>query len=73
MAQRKFHPVQGAPAQLFHYFDMISDWADSTGSATPLLDRTIEVYEKCVEMGLGETHDVAVLIDVINAMPRKKT
>jgi 3-hydroxyisobutyrate dehydrogenase len=73
MAQRKFHPVQGAPAQLFHYFDMIGDWADSTGSATPLLDRTIEVYEKCVEMGLGETHDVAVLVDVINAMPRKKT
>ena len=23
MAQRKFHPVQGAASQLFHYFDMI--------------------------------------------------
>jgi 3-hydroxyisobutyrate dehydrogenase len=72
MAQRKFHPVQGAASQLFHYFDMIGDWADSTGTATPLLDRATEVYEKCVEMGWGDSHDVAILVDVINAMPRKK-
>jgi 3-hydroxyisobutyrate dehydrogenase-like beta-hydroxyacid dehydrogenase len=72
MAQRKFHPVQGAPSQLFHYFDLIKDWADSTGTATPLLDRAVEVYQKCVDMGLGDTHDVAVLVDVVNAMPRKK-
>src|SRR3954464_8365397 len=72
MAQRKFQPVQGAPSQLFHYFDLIKDWADSTGTATPLLDRAIEVYQKCVDMGLGDTHDVAVLVDVVNAMPRKK-
>ncbi len=51
---------------------MIDDWADSTGTATPLLDRAIEVYQKCVDMGLGETHDVAVMVDVVNAMPRKK-
>ena len=73
MAQRRFHPVQGAAGQLFHYFDMIGDWADSTGTATPLLDRATEVYKKCVEMGYGESHDVAILIDVINAMPRNKT
>jgi 3-hydroxyisobutyrate dehydrogenase len=73
MAQRRFHPVQGAPSQLFHYFDMIGDWADSTGTATPMLDRATEVYRKCVEMGLGDSHDVAVLIDVINAMPRAKS
>ena len=72
MAQRKFHPVQGAASQLFHYFDMIVDWADETGTATPLLNRATEVYKKCVEMGLGESHDVAVLVDVINAMPRNK-
>jgi hypothetical protein len=41
-------------------------------TATPLLDRTIEVYQKCVDMGLGDTHDVAVLVDVVNSMPRKK-
>ena len=72
MAQRKFLPVQGAASQLFHYFDMIGDWADSTGTATPLLDRATEVYKKCVEMGLGDTQDVAVLVDVINAMPMKQ-
>ena len=30
---------------------MIGDWADSTGTATPLLDRAIELYKKCVDMG----------------------
>ena len=72
MAQRKFQPVQGAASQLFHYFDLIGDWADSTGTATPLLDRAIEVYQKCVDMGLGDTHDVAVLVDVVKSMERKK-
>jgi len=72
MAQRKFQPVQGQAALLFHYFHMIKDWADETGTATPLLDRAIELYQRCVDMGFGETHDVAVMIDVINAMPRKK-
>ena len=52
---------------------MIGDWADSTGTATPLLDRATEVYQKCVEMGCGDNQDVAILVDVINAMPRKKT
>lgn len=71
MAQRKFHPVQGQAALLFHYFHMIEQWADETGTATPLLDRAIELYRKCVDMGLGENHDVAVMIDVINSIPRK--
>jgi 3-hydroxyisobutyrate dehydrogenase-like beta-hydroxyacid dehydrogenase len=72
MAQRKFQPVQGAASQLFHYFDLIGDWADSTNTATPLLNRAIEVYEKCIEMGLGDSHDVAVLVDVVKSMPREK-
>ena len=72
MAQRRFHPVQGQAAQLFHYFDMIGDWADATGTATPLLDRAVELYQRCVDMGLGESHDVAVMVDVINSLPRKK-
>jgi 3-hydroxyisobutyrate dehydrogenase len=72
MAQRKFQPVQGPAGLLFHYFDMLKEWADETGTATPLLDRTVEIYQRCVDMGLGENHDVAVLIDVINSMPRKK-
>jgi 3-hydroxyisobutyrate dehydrogenase-like beta-hydroxyacid dehydrogenase len=73
MAQRKFHPVQGQASLLFHYFHMIEQWADQTGTATPLLDRAIELYQKCCDMGLGDTHDVAVMIDVINALPREKT
>jgi 3-hydroxyisobutyrate dehydrogenase-like beta-hydroxyacid dehydrogenase len=73
MAQRRFLPVQGAASQLFHYFDMIGDWADSTGTATPLLDRATEVYKKCVEMGWGDNQDVAIMVDVINALPRKNT
>jgi 3-hydroxyisobutyrate dehydrogenase len=72
MAQRKFQPVQGTASQLFHYFDLIGDWADSTGTATPLLDRAIEVYRRCADMGLSDTHDVAVMVDVINSMPRQK-
>jgi 3-hydroxyisobutyrate dehydrogenase len=72
MAQRKFHPVQGQAALLFHYFHMIEQWADETGTATPLLDRAIELYQKCVDMGRGESHDVADMVDVINSLPRKK-
>ena len=72
MAQRKFQPVQGQAALLFHYFHMIEQWADETGTATPLLNRAVELYQKCLDMGLGETHDVAVMIDVINALPREK-
>jgi 3-hydroxyisobutyrate dehydrogenase len=72
MAQRKFQPVQGQAALLFHYFHMIEQWADETGTATPLLNRAIELYQKCCDMGLGETQDVAVMIDVINSLPREK-
>jgi 3-hydroxyisobutyrate dehydrogenase-like beta-hydroxyacid dehydrogenase len=71
MAKRQFHPVQGQAALLFHYFHMIQQWADETGTATPLLNKSIELYQKCVDMGLGESHDVAVMIDVINALPRE--
>ena len=72
MAQRKFQPVQGQAALLVHYFHMIEQWADETGTATPLLNRAIKLYQKCCDMGLGETHDVAVMIDVINSLPREK-
>jgi 3-hydroxyisobutyrate dehydrogenase len=73
MAHRRFTPVQGSTSTLAHYFDLIGDWADRTGTATPLLDRSIELYRRCIEMGLGETHDIAVMVDVINALPREKT
>ena len=72
MAQRKFKPIQGSPALLAHYFGMIDDFADSTNTATPLFDRAVELYQRCADMGLAEDNDVAVMIDVLDAMPREK-
>src|SRR4249919_2033778 len=72
MAQRRFKPIQGSPALLAHYFGMIDNFADSTNTATPLFDRAADLYQRCADMGLAEDNDVAVMIDVLNAMPREK-
>jgi 3-hydroxyisobutyrate dehydrogenase-like beta-hydroxyacid dehydrogenase len=69
MAQRRFLPAQGTVPALRHYFDMIGDFADSVGVATPMLERAVEVYDKFMEMGFGE-NDAAAMIDVIAALPR---
>ncbi len=71
MAQRRFLPAQGTVPALQHYFDMIGDFADSVGVATPMLDRATELYDKFVEMGLAEK-DVAAMVDVISALPCSK-
>ncbi len=71
MAQRRFLPPQGTVSALQHYFDMIGDFADSVGVATPMLDRAIELYDKYIEMGFAEK-DVAAMVDVIGALPRAK-
>jgi 3-hydroxyisobutyrate dehydrogenase-like beta-hydroxyacid dehydrogenase len=71
MAQRRFLPAQGTAPALQHYFDMIGEFADSVGVATPLLDRAVELYDKFIQMGFGE-QDVAAMVDVIGAMPRHK-
>jgi 3-hydroxyisobutyrate dehydrogenase len=71
MAQRRFLPAQGTAPALAHYFDMIGDFADSVGVATPLLDRAVELYDKFTQMGLGE-QDVAAMVDVIGSLPRSK-
>jgi len=72
MAQRKFHPIQGSSHLLEHYFGMIDNWADTIGTATPLFDRAKEIYAKVAELGLDKDYDIAITIDAINAMPRKK-
>jgi 3-hydroxyisobutyrate dehydrogenase-like beta-hydroxyacid dehydrogenase len=72
MAERRFLPAQGTVPQLQHYFDMIGDFAASVGVATPMLDRAVELYDKFVAMGLAEK-DVAAMVDVIGALPRKKS
>ena len=69
MAERRFTPVQGSAGTLAHYFDMIADFAASVGVATPLLDCVVPLYRRCVEMGLGDK-DVAVMVDVLSALPR---
>ncbi|HEY7999793.1 MAG TPA: NAD(P)-dependent oxidoreductase [Pseudolabrys sp.] len=71
MAQRRFLPAQGDAKGLSHYFELIGDMADRAGVATPLLDRAVELYERCIDMGLGD-HDNAVMVDVIGAIPRVK-
>src|SRR5437660_3627075 len=71
MAERRFTPVQGSAGTLAHYFDMIADFADSVGVATPLMDCVVPLYRRCMEMGLGDK-DVAAMVDVIAALPRAK-
>jgi len=72
MAQRRFTPAHGNVPGLSHYFELIAALADRAGVATPMLDRAIELYDRCTKMGLGEL-DHAVMIDVIASMPRKKS
>jgi hypothetical protein len=40
--------------------------------ATPLLDRTAELFERFVAMGLSDC-DGAAMIDVISSLPREKS
>jgi 3-hydroxyisobutyrate dehydrogenase-like beta-hydroxyacid dehydrogenase len=71
MAQRRFLPAQGTVPGLLHYFDMIGDWAQSVGSATPMLDRAADLYKRFIDMGLEE-QDVAAMVDVISSLPPSK-
>jgi 3-hydroxyisobutyrate dehydrogenase-like beta-hydroxyacid dehydrogenase len=71
MAQKRFTPVQGDPIGLSHYFDLIGDFADRAGVATPMLDRATELFRTCIDMGLGNL-DNAVMVDVIGGMARRK-
>ncbi len=73
MAERRFKPVQGSPALLAHYFEKIEGLAATSGSATPLFDRAVEVYQRCADLGLAEDNDVAVMVDVLSSMQRLKS
>src|SRR5215510_9076110 len=72
MAQGRFLPAQGDAFGLSHYFELIGDLAKRVGVATPLLDRATELYERCIDMGLG-AHDNAVMVEVIASLPRGKS
>jgi 3-hydroxyisobutyrate dehydrogenase-like beta-hydroxyacid dehydrogenase len=69
MAERRFLPVQGTVPALQHYFDMIGEFADSVGVATPMLDCAAKLYDRFIAMGFAE-FDVARMVDVIAALPR---
>jgi len=71
MAQRRFLPAQGTVPGLQHYFELISDFADSVGVATPMLDRAVELYARFMEMGFGEK-DGAAMVDVVASLPRPR-
>jgi 3-hydroxyisobutyrate dehydrogenase len=72
MAERRFQPVQGPAQALQHYFELIGDFADNVGVATPILDAVIPLYERFIAMGFGGD-DVARMVDVIAALPRSNT
>jgi 3-hydroxyisobutyrate dehydrogenase len=72
MAERRFKPLQGSVPGLQHYIEMIGEFADSVGVATPLLDRTAELFDRFMAMGLGDC-DNAAMIDVIGSLPREKS
>jgi 3-hydroxyisobutyrate dehydrogenase len=71
MAARRFKPPQGTIPGLQHYVEMIGDFADGFGVATPLLDRVAELFDRFVAMGLSDC-DGAAMIEVINSLPRTK-
>lgn len=71
MAHRRFLPAQGDAIGLSHYFELIGDFADRAGVATPMLDRAVELYQRCITTGLGE-YDNAIMVDVIGGLPRAK-
>jgi 3-hydroxyisobutyrate dehydrogenase-like beta-hydroxyacid dehydrogenase len=70
MAQRRFKPPQGTIPGLQHYVEMIGEFADGIGVATPLLDRTAELFDRFVAMGLADC-DGAAMVDVVAALPRE--
>jgi 3-hydroxyisobutyrate dehydrogenase len=72
MAERRFKPLQGTIPGLQHYIEMIGEFADSVGVATPLLDRVAELFDRFVAMGLSDC-DGAAMIDVIGSLPRAQS
>lgn len=65
MVARKFLPQQGSAAGLAHYLDMVKEFADEQGVATPLLDPLIEIYRRALPM-IGE-RDVAAIVELFEA------
>jgi 3-hydroxyisobutyrate dehydrogenase len=70
MAQKRFLPVQGSIPLLTHYFDLIGEWADEAGVATPILDRVASLYYQAIDQGYGK-RDIAEMVEFMSSLPRK--
>jgi 3-hydroxyisobutyrate dehydrogenase len=70
MVARKFMPQQGSAPGLAHYLDMVKDFADAEGVATPLLDCLIDIYARALP-GIGE-RDVAAIIELFENESQKR-
>jgi 3-hydroxyisobutyrate dehydrogenase len=70
MAEKRFLPIQGGIETLTHYFDLIGEWADEAGVATPILDRVAGLYYGALDAGYGD-RDVAVMVEYLSSLPRE--
>jgi 3-hydroxyisobutyrate dehydrogenase len=70
MAEKRFMPVQGSIPLLTHYFDLIGEWADEAGVATPILDRVAALYYQSMDQGYGK-RDIAEMVEFMGSLPRK--
>ena len=69
MVQRKFIPQQGSAQGLTHYLELVKEFADEQGIATPLLDPLLEIYHRALP-AIGE-RDVSAIIELFEAGPQK--
>jgi 3-hydroxyisobutyrate dehydrogenase len=70
MAEKRFLPIQGSIPLLAHYFDLIGEFADQVGVATPILDRVADLYRQAIDKGYGD-RDIAVMVEFMDSLPRK--
>ena len=72
MVARKFTPQQGSAPGLAHYLDMVKEYADAEGVATPLLDCLIDIYRRALP-SIGE-RDVAAIIELFenDSQPKRE-
>jgi 3-hydroxyisobutyrate dehydrogenase len=69
MAEKRFLPIQGSIPQLAHYFDLIGEFADQAGAATPILDCVSGLYQRAMDKGYSD-RDVAVMVEFLGSLPR---
>ena len=70
MAEKRFLLIQGSIPLLAHYFDLIDEFADQVGVATPILDRVADLYRQAIDKGYGD-RDIAVMVEFMASLPRK--